>query len=805
MTPLPKLRTRLAVGLVSLAVIGLELALMRSLSVRFWHHFAHLVISLALLGFGASGTALVLLRGHIRGHERGWLFGLALAFALSIPASVKLSRHVPVNVPFISWDFSQLGGLELLSLLVFVPFIVAAGLIGIVLMDRPERIGGHYAANLIGSGLGGAAAVALMAVLTTRWLFVALAGAGFASAILLIPGRRCWAWTAAALVAAGLVAATLLAPYRTVMSQYKMLPQTLAMPGTRHLYRTEGPLGQIDVVAGPATHYAPGLSLSFTGDVPPHALIIIDGDGTTAVYDAERRADWAFLDHTTGAVPYQLRDRPEVLAIGAGGGSDIALARYHESPRVVALEANRRIKHVMETVLAGRGGEIYEAEGVDVLVREARGYLARADATFDVVQLPSMESFGASGAGLFAARESYLYTVEAFEALLDRLRPGGVLCLTRWARTPPRDGLRIFDTARAALVRRGADPAEQLAMIRSWATVTVLAFDRPITADEAGKLRRFCGTRGFDLCYLPGLTREETNRRHVLDRPYYFEGAGALLGPDREAFLAEYPFDVAAATDDRPYFSHFFRWRSLPQITEQMGQRTRAYLEVGYLLLLAALAQCIVLGAVLILAPLVFRAGPLRRTRGKAVTLGYFLLLGIGFMFLEMGFLQRLILYLAHPVYSAAVVIGSFLVFSGVGSMLSGRWARGGRTARVAGVVVAGAALLYLVSLDGWLGLTLGRSMGLRMTVAAITIAPLAVAMGHLFPLGLRQVAGDRPALVPWAWAVNGFASVVATVAAPVVAMSIGFSRLVIVAAVCYAAAAWLAVRLRPAAAGAGT
>ncbi len=809
-------------ALVSLALIGLELALMRALSVRLWHHFAHLVISLALLGFGASGTALVLLRDRLRGREGTWLFGFALAFALGIPATVALAQNVEINVQFLTWDLGQLANLELLALLVLVPFLLAAALIGLVLMDRPERVGGHYAANLIGSGLGGAAAVGLMVVVPLGRLFVVLAGTGFVAALVLAPWRRRWAVPVVVLGGAALAMLAARFPYRPVMSQYKMLPQALAMPGTERLYSTQGPLGRIDVVAGPATHYAPALSLAYARDVPPHALIIIDGDATTAVYDVERRADWAFLDYTTQAAPYHLRDRPQVLVIGAGGGSDVGLARYHGSPRVVALEANARIRHVMETVLAGRGGEIYDAPGVEVLVREARGYLAGGGDTFDLVQLPSMEAFGASGAGLFAAMESYLYTVEAFEEMLGRLRPGGLLCVTRWARTPPRDGLRVFDTARAALARRGADPAKHLAMLRSWATVTVLVFDRAIEPHQSADLRTFCAERAFDLCYLPDLGRDEANRRHVLDRPYFFDGARALLGPEREAFLDAYPFDVTATTDDRPYFSRSFRWRALPTLRRQMGRRTRAYLEVGYVLLLAALVQCIVLGAALIVLPLLARAGALRRTRGKAATLAYFLLLGVGFMFVEMGFLQRLILYLAHPVYSAAAVIGSFLVFGGLGSMTSARWPGvnrraaisppvntpgAGRVARVAGAVVAVAALLYLWALDGWLGLTQGASTPLRMTVAAVTIAPLAFAMGHLFPLGLRQLSGGGPGsegseagrrLVPWAWAVNGFASVVATVAAPLVAMSIGFSRLVMLAAVCYALAAWLAPRLSP-------
>ena len=830
---MPTARIRVSVGLVSLAVIALELALMRVLAVRYWHHFAYMIISVALLGFGASGTALALAARRVRGRERAAACVLALGFGASIPLSVRAAGAVPLNVQFLSWDLGEVGHVLALEAVLLVPFFWGAGVVGLALMDRPERLPGHYAANLAGSGAGGLAAVGLMHLVSTRWLLAATAGTALAAAAVLVPWKRAWAAAAPALLAAA--ALVLLVPYRAEMSEYKMLPQLLDMPGTEVLYETEGPMGRLDVVAGPATHYAPGLSLAYAGPIPPHALIVMDGDAASPVYDCPRRQDWAFLDWTTQAAPYHLRERPSVLVLGAGGGSDIGLALFHNSREVVALEANPDVLRVMAGPLRQRGGRIYgPAAGagrptqaaapaaVRVLRAEARGYLATTGETFDIIQLPSVDAFGASGAGLYATQESYLYTVEAMEAMLGRLARGGVLCLTRWARTPPRDGLRLLDTAATALRRRGADPSRHLALVRSWVTVTVLALESPMGAEEAAALRRFCAARSLDLGYLPDLEASEANRFHVLDRPYYFEGARALLGPGREAFLHEYPFDVAATTDDRPYFGHFFRWRSLPLFIGQLGQRARAYLETGYLMVVAALVQAVVLGAALIVAPLAGGLGRLRSARlrqpaghgtpavpggearlrrgdaqGKAATFAYFLLLGIGFMFLEMGLLQRLILYLAEPVYSAAAVISALLVFGGLGSLLSGAWhARAERIGAAAGTAAVGLALVYALGLDRWLGLTLASPLAVRLLVAVGTIAPLALAMGHLFPTGLRLVGSGEPALVPWAWAINGLASVAATVGAPLLAMDVGFSRLVLAAVGCYAGAAVLVGRL---------
>jgi spermidine synthase len=790
---------RLAVALVSAAVIVFELALMRAMSLRFWSHFAHMIISVALLGFGASGTALTLLRRQVDKHRRGWLCALTLAFALCLPLCVLAAGGVRVDAQFLAWDLSQLAGVAALELLLLVPFFLAAGVIGVALTDRPERVSGHYAASLVGSGLGGAGTVALMGLLGTGQLLLVPTALGMLALLALLPYRRVTFLAVAAVLGGLLALFRLPAPHRVPVSQYKMLPQVLEMPGSRLLHRAEGPLGRIDVVAGPAIHFAPGLSLQYslehTEPIPPHVLLILDGDATCPVYDVRRRRDWAFLDHTTAAVGYHLQPVPRALILGAGGGAEIGLALYHSS-RVVALEMNRQIIDAMNGPLAGRGGRVYTDPNVTVLPQEARGYLASDEGRFDVIQLPAIDAFGASGAGLAATQESYLYTVEAFGAMLDHLADRGVLCVTRWARTPPRDGLRVFATAAEALRRRHLEPAAHLAMIRSWATVTVLASRTPLTSADADAIRRFCRRRSFDLCYLPNLPAAEANRFHVLDRPYFFEGTHALLGPERHQYLRRYLFQIDAPTDDRPYFFHFFKWQSLGELRRQLGRRSRAFLEMGYVLLLAALGQAIVLAAALILLPLAPGMRSLRSASHKCATLGYFLALGAGFMLLEMSFLQKLILYLAHPVYSAAAVISAFLIFAGIGSRMSRRLTAAGRQASLAGVLVVVLSVAYVLVMDVWLTRTQSWALPGRLAVATVTIAPLAVAMGHMFPLGLRQVGTAAPALVPWAWAVNGFASVIAAVAAALIAMAVGLARLTLVAVACYALAAVLARRL---------
>ncbi|MCS6806564.1 MAG: hypothetical protein RMM98_08410 [Acidobacteriota bacterium] len=793
-------RLRLAIFLMSLAVIGLELALMRVLSLRYWYYFASMVISVALLGFGASGTALTLWQKPILQRRAAWLWGLAVTFAYSLPLSVWVSQKIPLDEHYLAWNLPRqwlhIFGLECAML---APFLLAGGLIGLALMDRPEHIHGHYAANMMGSGAGALGAIVLMELLPLEGVLMALAALAYLAAVMLVPWPRAKAIGVMTLVGVGLFLTGWLFPPTVILSPYKKLSLELAKPGTEIIHTQFGPLGRIDVVRGPAVHDAPpGMSLLNPHPIPSRVLLLVDGDETNIIYDVEHPQAWAFLDYTTGALAYQLVEQPRTLVIGAGGGAAIGLALFHRSQQVVALQNNRQIIETMLGPLADLGGSIYRAPTVELHEQDARGFLAAASRRFDLIQLPLFDPSGTTGGSLRAAMESYLYTVQAFDMLVDHLTERGLLSVTVYTKHPPRDHLRIFDLAAQTLRRRNLEPAAHLAMIRSWETATLLLATQPWTPQALQRIRSFSQDRGFDLCYLPDLHPSETNQFHVIDQTYEVEAFQALLGPSRSEFLRQYLFAIEAPTDDRPYFNQFVRWRALPDMREQLKGTLPAFLELGSLLLLVALIQVAALASIMILAPLLPGLPALRGVSRRTITLAYFSMLGVGFMLLEIGFLQKLILYLSHPIYSAAAVIATFLVFGGLGSQWSGRWrATPQHVVTAAAAVIVALSLSYLSWLDKWLALTQSWPLGWRMANAAFTMAPLAFALGHLFPMGLRRTAEAAPALIPWAWAVNGFASVVATVSAPLLAMSIGFSRMTLIATGCYALAGGLFYHLR--------
>src|SRR4030095_2091141 len=339
----------------------------------------------------------------------------------------------------------------------------------------------------------------------------------------------------------------------------------------------------------------PGLSLNAPGEPPPQLGVFVDGDGPSALtrYDG-RREPLAYLDYLTSAAPYHLIPRPRALVLGAGAGADVLAAIYHDVPTIDAVELNPQVVDLVEHRFADFSGRPYSAPPVRLHIDEARGFVTRHPITFDIIDVALLDAFGASSAGLYALSESYLYTIEAMDAYLDRLNPGGVLSITRWVNLPPRDVLKLFATAIAALERRGvAEPGRRLALVRGWKTATVLVKNGDFTTDDIVKLREFCRTRSFDADYFPGVEPADANRYNVLDTADFYDGALALLGPERARFVERYKFAILPATADRPHFFHFFRWRTLPELLALKERGGLPLLEWGYPILIATLVQAL--------------------------------------------------------------------------------------------------------------------------------------------------------------------------------------------------------------------
>ena len=781
----------IAIGLLAACVLGYEVLLTRLFSIVLWHHFAYMIISAAMLGYGASGTALTLLKEKISAHFGAAYVIAAAALAVLMPVAFLLAQLVPFNPLELLWDKTQPAKLLAVYLLMMLPFFCGGLSIGLVFAHFGKQAGRIYAFDTLGAGVGSLGVIGVLFMIPPQQAMTALSAlALLAAAIAVIELRMRKKWLMG--ISAALAVLAALPGMQLHLSPYKDLSQALNIVGAHVVEQRTSPLGLITVVENTRVPLrdAPGMSLNSTIEPPPQLGVFVDGDGPSALTQFDGNlAPLAYLDQLTSALPYHLQQRPRVLVLGAGAGSDVLQALYHRSAAIDAVELDRNVTDLVSHDFRDYAGDLYHRPGVHIYEAEARGFVNSSDQRYDLIQVALLDSFGTASAGLYGLSENYLYTVEALQTYLSRLAPGGMLAVTRWLTLPPRDALKLFATAVSALEKNGVtNPSSRLAMIRGWKTVTLLVKNSDFTAPEIAAIKEFCRTRSFDLAYYPGMQAIDANRYNLLVQPYFFEGATALLGPQRQDFIDQYKFYIEPATDDSPHFFRFFKWNAAAEIFSLREQGGMPLLDWSYPLLVATLVQAFAASVLLILAPLALSR--CRRTLPRWPVALYFLAIGFAFMFMEIAFIQKFVLFLAHPLYAVAVVLCAFLVFAAAGSRLADNWqnARWQAADKVTWAVIAMGAisLLYLAILPGLFQSLIHLPDTAKILISVALIAPLAMCMGVPYPTAMTRLAGTAEDAIPWAWAINGFASVVGAVLATLLAIHMGFAAVILLAVLIY-------------------
>ena len=788
-----------SIFLISFSILSYEILLMRIFSITSWSHFAYMIISIALLGFGASGAFISLFQNKLKKYFYSSFTILSFSFSISLFLCFVLSQRIPFDPFLIVWYRQQYLYLFEYYLVLFIPFFLGASCIGLMFTKFPRKISRVYFYNLLGSGGGALGAVLFLYLLAPLQVLLLITSIAFLAALIS-------AFYLARRILIGLIFTSFtliflffLFPPKLMISQYKGLSTTLNLPQVKVLNELSSPLGLINVVSSPAIRHAPGLSLNFEGTIPPQLGIFIDADSMSAITDfGGKLSHLRFLDYTTSSLPYHLLSLPKVLVLGAGGGSEVLTALYHRASSIEALEVNPQVISLVQTEYGDFSNRLYSLPQVKPIVAEGRGSIQSGRKKYDLIQIALLDSFSASSAGVYALSETYLYTLEAIKEYLRHLTPEGILSITRWLKMPPRDGIKIFATAVEALEDLGVeDPASHLVFIRSWATSTLLIKRSSLSSSQIITAKEFSRMRLFDFIWYPGIKSGEVNRYNTLPEAYYYDASRKILSPERKKFYQDYLFYIRPATDDSPYFFHFFRWKSLPHLLKTMGSQWIPFIEWGYIVLMATLFQAVAVSIVLIILPLFFLKSSTKISRSRLPIFVYFLFLGLGYMFVEIAFIQKFTLFLSYPIYAVAVVISGFLFFSGWGSYLSGRIriGRAGSIGAAVGAIII-ICLVYIGFLDNIFRQFISLSDPIKIMLSLLFLSPLAFFMGMPFPLGLSRVSVKRPFLVPWAWGVNGCASVISPVLATVLAISWGFNLVVIMALSLYFLAAIISARL---------
>ncbi len=793
-TPAGQLSARnatLAVALMSFSALLLELGLTRLFSVVLFYHFAFLAISIALLGLGAGAVFSFLRREWLERWSIGELGStLCAANALIIFAALEIVLHTSVAMHL---DWGNFGRLTVLYLAAAVPFFVTGLLFSIVFARHPARITQLYGADLLGGSLACLALVPLLNLIggpnTILFAAVAVALAGVA-----------WAnsrarWTPAIL--ALLLLALIVVNFRGRLID---IVYAKGMKRVVPLYAKWNALSRVEV------------------DEQGWAkVIVIDADASTYLmntdphhWNATYQRD---LMSAAPALANVLRPKGEYAIIGPGGGVDVQRAVANGSPSVTGIEINPIIANdIMRGRFADYTYHLYEIPEVHIHVSDGRSFIRNSPDRYDVVQMTLVDTWASTAAGAFALSENNLYTVEAFREYFEHLKPDGMIAITRWEFTQPREALRVVSQAMEALRQLGVQDSTQNFIVVSdgpldvdGRPVLVLAKKSPFTEEEQLAVLRF----------IKGATPEDARLNlHVLylpatgDRPGWAHPAfaGLIRGQDARAFSADYAYNVTPVTDNAPFFFFTLKPEQVFRNLNQGGIDWKVNLGIAILGLL------LIISVAAVIAFLVVPLALSRQARsGRSVHLLYFIAIGLGYILVEIAFIQRFVLFLGNPTYALTVVIFLMLLSSGTGSLLSRRWCNEPTRVAWAIAVIVMALLICVVALPQLLGSLVGLPFVVKLSISAALLIPLGLAMGMPFPSGLRALSHGTAAderepakrsAVEWAWAMNAASSVLGSVLAMVIAIQFGLNVTLACGAAAYLLAMLLLTTFGKAAAG---
>ena len=795
MTDTPKRWLYLGVFLTSLAAVVFEVTLTRIFSVTLWYHFAYFVVSLALFGLGAGGFAAFFLRRPVVERFPGILTeAAALQFVSTVVCAVVI-----LNVRF-SIGFSVRGLLHFLLayLVCSLPFLCAGFILSAAFRNLGQEIPALYAVDLAGSAAGCVVFIAAISWVSGPAVLVL---AAFLCLSALIGFSRCSRRRLPRAAVAGLAVAALATVwalnatdlFRVKFAKYYD-ERALA---SRILLEKWSPLARITVydapffAADPSRPFMWGPSRTYR-DLPPVSQLWVEQDASAGTPITRFRGDFSEVRHLRfdiTSLVHRVKPGARTFIVGAGGGRDILTALSFESPYVKACEINPVIVDAVRNRFRGFTGGLYDLPQVSVEVAEARSFIHRSHDRFGVVQISLTDSFAATAAGAFALAENSLYTVEAFTDYLGHLEDGGFLSVTRFLFFPRNQTLRVVTLARRALEESGAaEPWRHVAVVgtsRQQGVATVLVKKTPLSAEEMARIAGISRRLGWETLYLPGEPGDETFRR-------------ALTARELTDFTREYYYDVRPTTDDRPFFFQMIHFRNVLDLMRGRAVSGQSFNYYAVSVLAGLLVISSGLTLVFYVLPLLFSRGVARLPRAWGL---YFILLGLGFMFVEIPLIQKGSLYLGHPTYGLTVVLFSLLVFTGLGSWWSGSFSSAGlrralprHLLRVAGLVLLLAVLMEIV-----MPATLGAPFIVRLALTVLFCGALGFLLGTPFPSGLRLLSDVRAEAIPWVWALNGAASVTGSIIAMAVAMAFGFRVTLLTGAFVYAAASLaLLARERP-------
>lgn len=782
-------RTRIIlVFLLAMAVLSLEVALTRVFSFIMYHHFTYLVISVAMLGFGAAGTYLTVRQKIENSLDKNqFLAKMAALFGLTTLAAIVFIPRIhfyPLDVYFYK-DYSNLLSMLVIIILTAMPFFFGGSCIAYIITSAAERVNCIYFADLTGAAAG--CLLVLLLVNTIGAIAACFISAAIAILVAFVAAKRRRVLHFIALLV--VVAATFVVARKNILPLY--VPRHKQMFGKEHLVEAVkwDLTARLDVTRPTHAYYSFGGALSRKYAGPPQNVRVIYQDATALtgiVQPTPTPAETPSLGYYLQGAPYKIKPKADALVIGCGGGPDILIALHNKARKVVGVDINPKMIDLLYEY-RDFANNVFQREDVELVKAEGRHFLSRDQRKFDVIQLSGVDTSAAQASGAYALSENFIYTVEAFDQYLEHLKEGGVV---NFSRPPGWQTLKIITMWMDVLNRRqvqsphkhiiilNGNGQHRLKVKNSWIVEEgpwsqILLKNTPFTEQETQTITQWTEQLGFEVVYDPYTRRKTPEQQLIVADPQ-----------QRRVLISESNYNIKPCTDDRPFYFQFYRWQDLLQMS--LIRRGGVRPPMALLILIGSLTIVAVLSGVFIIYPLC-RHRPVAKRGGRAGIFIYFAALGLGFILLEIVLLQKLTVFLGGPAYSMSITLFTILLTSGIGSFLSRNWSA--RPFRLLAIVIPLLIVTVFVELV-LLGYAVPRLMylthPLRAIAAVVMIAPMGLLMGMPFPAGLRYVNSFRPELNPWAWGINACATVLGSVLCILISSLAGFTVVLLLGVAVY-------------------
>ena len=772
-------RIHVAIGLISAAIIAFQLVLMQILSYVQWYHFAYMIISIALLGFGAAGTFLTIFRKNLlQNYSR--LFPLLLlitAILMPIVVITASSETVRFDSLLIFQDFRYAGRLIATYFIFFLPFFTGALTIGMSFLKFAGQIGKIYFSNLVGSGVGGIVALLLMQFILPEQLPLLIAVIALVGGFVSFPKNAGKLLQSTAIVSIAILLTVFFSTSKLKPSEYKDISKTLLLPDATIEYEKSSPYGLVQIVSSPVLRYAPGVSLSYREPFPIRKAVFNNGNWNGYLVPATDQQKTSILNYTPQSLPYYIEKINKALILDAGTGENVSLALSHNVADINANEVNAEIFYLLQNSFAGQNE-------VKLHQTLARTLLVSDTSSYDLIQLPIIGSFFGNS-GLNAVETRYELTMEAFHEMWDKLSDNGMISLSCWMDYPVRNAYRLLASIDQLLEEKNIkDPDQHIIAIRSWSAITFLLKKSEFSKNQEIQVKQFCNDLMFDPLILPETKEINHGKYNLLQDTSFFRNIERLLSSDNKAFIKTYPYRVQPTTDNRPFFFQHIRWTGIRQLIASLGEGGIPFLELGYLLILFTFIQIILIAGIFIILPLVFKSW---KSNNKMWVFVYFSGIGLAFMFIEIVFIQQFTFYFGQAIYATAASISILLITSGLGSYYSGYFRITKKRLLLIPIVIAVLLLFYTLLLSTVLSFTIGTSLPVKILISIALIGIPGFFLGMPFPAGIKYLSVGRQEDIPWAWAFNGYFSVISTALATIISVEAGYVWLLLIAAFTYA------------------